>query len=119
MNLNTVLLGGRLTHDPEISVTRTNKKKATFSVAVSFGTGESKKTDFIDCETWERQADRLERARKGMTVVLQGRLEKQSWEDRETGKKRSRQMVKATMVDVVESHDGEEPRNQPTLDNPF
>jgi single-strand DNA-binding protein len=111
MNLNTVLIGGRLTHDPEITMTSTNKKKATFSVAVNSGFGESKKTDFIDCETWEKQADRVEAARKGDTVVVQGRVEKQSWNDRETGKKRSKQIIKGIQVDVLakDGHD-EEPR---------
>ena len=124
MNLNVVMLGGRLTHDPEITVTRTNKKKANFSVAVNFGSGESKKTDFIDCETWEKQADQVERARKGDTVVVQGRIEKQSWDDRETGKKRSKQIVKATQVDLVkEGHDAQEPPRTreytPATDIPF
>jgi single-stranded DNA-binding protein len=92
-------------------MTSTNKKKATFSVAVNSGFGESKKTDFIDCETWEKQADRVEAARKGDTVVVQGRVEKQSWNDRETGKKRSKQIIKGIQVDVLakDGHD-EEPR---------
>jgi single-strand DNA-binding protein len=109
MNVNQVLLGGRLTHDPDISLTRTNKKKALFSIAVNTGFGEAKKTDYIDCEAWEKQADNLERATKGTTVVVVGRIEKQSWEDRETGKKRSKQIVKANQVDVmaVEGHDGQ------------
>jgi single-strand DNA-binding protein len=110
MNLNVVLIGGRLTHDPEISVTRTNKKKATFSIAVNTGFGDAKKTDYIDCEAWEKQADNLERATKGTTVIVNGRIEKQSWEDRETGKKRSKQIVKANQVDtLLESHDGQTP----------
>lgn len=119
MNLNVVMLGGRLTHDPEITLTRNNKKKATFSVAINTGSGESKRTDYIDCETWEKQADHVERARKGQTVVVQGRIEKQSWDDRETGKKRSKQIVKATMVDVVEGHDVRDNHPSAPADIPF
>lgn len=113
MNLNTVLLGGRLTHDPEITVVgAANKKKARFSVAINFGQGESKKTDYIDCEAWESQAARLESATKGTTVVVSGRIEKQTWDDRETGKKRSKQVVKAVQVDVLQAREPDDP-------NPF
>jgi len=105
MNLNTVLLGGRLTHDPEITMVGNNKKKARFSVAINFGQGEAKKTDYIDCEAWESQAARLEKASKGNTVIVTGRIEKQTWDDRETGAKRSKQIVKAVQVDVLQAQE--------------
>jgi single-strand DNA-binding protein len=110
VNLNTVLIGGRLTHEPEITeVGAQSKKKARFSVAVNSGFGENKKTDYIDCEAWERQAENLAKARKGNTVIVVGRLEKQTWDDKETGAKRSKVVVKASQVDVLQDREPENP----------
>lgn len=87
---------GNLTADPNLSYTGSGTAKLTFSVAVNHvwrdAEGEQqKKVSYFDCVAWrqtaENAADVLE---KGVGVIVTGRLEQRSWEDKDTSQKRSK-----------------------------
>jgi single-strand DNA-binding protein len=95
MNGINLTVAGNLTRDPEFSQVSSGASLAKFSIAVerSFRSGDEwdKATSFVDVVCWKYLADDAARLlQKGMRVVVSGRLDQQSWEDRETGAKRSR-----------------------------
>jgi single-strand DNA-binding protein len=99
--LNTVVLIGRLTRDPELRYTQSGKAVATIRLAVDRGTtspqGE-KETDFIDVVIWDKQAETVANyLQKGRLVAIQGRLQIRQYETQE-GQKREKAEVVANQV---------------------
>lgn len=93
------MLMGRLTRDPEVRVTQSGKNVATFSIAVD-RYGADEQADFFNITAWEKLADLVSQyLHKGSRVLVQGRLRQDTWDDKETGKKRSR--VEVTAFDVT------------------
>jgi single-strand DNA-binding protein len=100
-NRNKVEIAGNLTRDPE---TRTVGQKGTLvadiTVAVNrYIPGENgaegrEEVDYIDVTIWGKQAKTAqEYLTKGRGVFIDGRLRLETWEDRETGQKRSKLKV--------------------------
>lgn len=101
-SINQVILMGRLTRDPEQRTTTGGKTIASFSIAVDRG-GESDAADFFEITAWEKLGDLvIQYLGKGRRVLVQGRLRQDSWDDKETGKKRSRVEVTATDVTFLD-----------------
>ena len=101
-SINQVILMGRLTRDPEQRTTTTGKTIASFSIAVDRG-GQDDQADFFDVTAWERLAELvMQYLSKGRRVLVQGRLRQDSWDDKETGKRRSRVEVVATDVTFLD-----------------
>lgn len=102
-SINQVILMGRLTRDPEQRTTSTGKTIASFSIAVDRG-GQDDAADFFDVTAWEKLGELvMQYLAKGRRVLVQGRLRQDSWDDKETGKKRSRIEVTATDVTFLDS----------------
>ena len=100
-NFNKVILGGRMTADPELKTTQSGVTVTTFSVAVNrkVGKDQEQKTDFITCVAWRTTAEFISRYfRKGSSIAIVGNLQQRSWEDKD-GNKRY-----ATEVIVDEAH---------------
>jgi len=116
-SINQVILMGRLTRDPEQRTTSTGKTIASFSIAVDrFGQsadgGDS--ADFFDITAWEKLGELvIQYLAKGRRVLVQGRLRQDSWEDKETGKKRSRVEVTATDVTFLDGPSDSTKTSQP------
>lgn len=95
--LNSVVLIGRLTRDPEGKYTPSGKAVALFRLAVDRGTKDpngQKETDFIDVVAWERQAEAaVNYGKKGRLVAVQGRLQIRSYEGKEGGTKEKAEVV--------------------------
>jgi single-strand DNA-binding protein len=101
-SINQVILMGRLTRDPEQRTTSGGKTIASFSIAVDRG-GDSDAADFFEITAWEKLGDLvIQYLGKGRRVLVQGRLRQDSWDDKETGKKRSRVEVTATDVTFLD-----------------
>lgn len=113
-NVNKVILVGRLTRDPECRTFSTGGKVANFGFAVS---NRKKNTQtgqwedepmFIDCKAFNRGdsgklADIVEQyLRKGSLAYIEGKLHLESWDDKNTGAKRSKH---ALYVDVMQMLD--------------
>jgi single-strand DNA-binding protein len=100
-NLNRVLLIGNLTRDPEVRYTPKGTAVTEIGLAVnrvySGEDGEKKEeTTFVDVTVWARQAEIAgQYLKKGRPVFIEGRLQLDSWDDKQTGQKRSRLRVVA------------------------
>jgi single-strand DNA-binding protein len=84
LNLNKVILGGRLTQDIELKQTPSGVSVCSFSIAVKRRTGkdQEQKTDFIDCTAWRQTAEFIARYfRKGSSICVSGSIQKRSWQD--------------------------------------
>src|SRR5699024_1539789 len=101
---------GRLGMDPELRFTPNGKAVANFSVAdtprrLNRDTQQwedAGETLWLRGSLWGTKAEALaEHARKGHLVTVTGRLEARSWEDRQTGDKRTVTEIAAQEVAVV------------------
>lgn len=84
--MNKVTLMGRLTKEPELRYTNTTGKAVShFTLAVDrrFGKKDGEKTtDFLPVVSWNKLADfASEYFKKGMKVVVVGRVQTRMWED--------------------------------------
>ncbi|MCD8561697.1 single-stranded DNA-binding protein [Candidatus Saccharibacteria bacterium] len=105
-SINQVILMGRLTRDPEQRTTTSGKTIASFSIAVDRG-GQDDAADFFEITAWEKLGELVvQYLAKGRRVLVQGRLRQDSWDDKETGKKRSRVEVTATDVTFLDGPNG-------------
>lgn len=106
-SINQVILMGRLTRDPEMRTTSTGKNIASFSLAVDRG-GQDDQADFFDVTAWEKLGELVNQyLSKGRRCLVQGRLRQDSWDDKETGKKRSKVEVVATDVTFLDGPNGD------------
>jgi single-strand DNA-binding protein len=89
MNLNKVFLIGRLTADPQLRNTTTGQSVASFSVATNRTwtnkQGERQEdVQFHNVVVWGRQAEIANQfLRKGSMVLIEGRLQNRSWQDKQ------------------------------------
>lgn len=115
--LNTVILMGRLTRDPELKQTPQGVSVATFSLAVdrNYSKGEEKQTDFINIIAWRNTADFVSKYfTKGQLVAVRGRLQTRQWQD-QSGQKRYATDVVADEVFFAESKS----KTEQTDENPI
>lgn len=106
-SINQVILMGRLTRDPETRTTPTGKTITSFSLAVDRATQDDQ-TDFFDVTAWEKLGELVSQyLSKGRRCLVQGRLRQDSWDDKETGKKRSKIEVVATDVTFLDGPSGD------------
>lgn len=103
--VNRVVLVGRLTRDPELRKTNSDRAVASFTLAVdNRGKGaDGKKTaSFIPVTVWNEQANNVCKfVRKGSLVGVDGRLQQRSFE-RKDGTKASVLEVVADSVQFLE-----------------
>ena len=105
--MNKIILLGRLTKDVELRYTQTsNTAVASFTLAVNrrfVKEGEERQTDFINIVAWNKLAETSSNyLKKGMQVVVTGRLQNRSWDD-EQGQKRYVTEVIVEELEFVES----------------
>jgi single-strand DNA-binding protein len=99
MNLNKVILIGRLTGDPQLRTTPVGQQVATFSMATNRTWSDksgAKKEDvqFHNIVVWGRQAEIAQRfLTKGGMVLIEGRLKSRDWTDKQGGKRRTTEIV--------------------------
>lgn len=124
MSLNKLLLIGRLTRDPELRYSAKGTAYVHIGVAVTTGythNGEKKEeTAFVDVTAFGKIAERVgEGAKKGSPVFVEGRVRTESWDDKQTGQKRSKLGVLAETIRLLEP-DGAagSPRPQSTAPPP-
>ena len=93
---NKVILMGNLTRDPETRTTPNGQSVTNFSLAVNrTWKGQDGQTNedvsYIDCVAWGKPGEIIAQyLGKGRAVLVSGRLDQRSWEDNETGGKRSK-----------------------------
>ena len=101
-NGNSVTLVGNLTRDPEMRFTPSGAGQAILGLAVSRryqdrGGEWQEETGFYNIVCWGDMAENAESLKKGMRVIVDGRLRQRSWET-ENGDKRSVVEVQADEI---------------------
>jgi len=124
--LNKVFLIGNLTRDPEMKYTSNGTGIARFGLAVNrtynSQDGEKKEdTCFVDIVVWDKLAEVCsEHLAKGRLILVEGRLQYQSWES-EDGTKRSKIEVVAQNIQFLggKHENGEKSEGADDSDVPF
>lgn len=96
-SFNRVILMGNLTRDPQVRRTNGGTAVAEVSLAINRSwfdkSSNSRKEEvtYVSVTLWGRMAEVAEEySRKGSSVLIEGRLKLDQWEDRDTGEKRQR-----------------------------
>lgn len=95
-NFNKVILAGNMTRDPELRYTPKGTAIAKFGLAVNRKwTGEDgqsrEEVTFVDIDSFGKQAEVISQyLRKGRSILIEGRLKLDQWDDKQTGQKRSK-----------------------------
>lgn len=103
---NYSTMTGNLTADPDLKYFDSGSVKITFSIACTRtwkgADGEKQEqTSFIDVTAWRFLAEDVARViQKGSRVTVSGRIEQQSWDDKESGTKRSKIIIVADEIAV-------------------
>jgi single-strand DNA-binding protein len=111
-NLNKVMLIGNLTRDPELRHTPKGTAVSEISMAINrvWNNDQGQKqeeTTFVEVTLWGRQAELAQQYLvKGRPVYIEGRLQLDSWDDKETGKKRSKLRVIGENMQFLSSGTG-------------
>ena len=105
-NFNKVILGGRLTSDPELKQTQSGVPVVSFSIAVNrrfAGKDAAPQADFFNVTAWRATAEFVSRYfRKGSSICVVGSLQNRSWTDQQ-GQKRYATDIIADEVQFVDS----------------
>lgn len=81
-NFNKVILGGRLTADPDLKTTPTGKSVCSFTVAVNRRANKDGEVvaDFFNCTAWDSRAEFIFKYfRKASCISIVGSLQNRSW----------------------------------------
>lgn len=104
MDLNKVMIIGRLTRDPEIKQIPSGQQVATFAIATNrqwkdqSGAMQSK-TEFHNIVAWRRLAEICAQyLKKGRQVYLEGHLQTRSWDDQSGTKRYRTEIVADNMI---------------------
>ena len=100
LNLNKVILCGRLTSDPELKTTQSQISVISFTIAVNRrtrsnneGTGQQV-TDFINCVAWRQTAEFITRFfKKGSAICVSGSIQVRKWTDQQGQNRYSTEVV--------------------------
>jgi single-strand DNA-binding protein len=111
---------GRLTADPELRRTQQGKAVTSFTIACDrdFASGGAvKETDFIECVAWANTAEFVcKHFTKGKMIVVYGRLQTRTWEDRDGNKRKNTEII-ANNVYFGESKGATKPEFIPVEDD--
>lgn len=119
LNLNKVILAGRLTSDVELKQTPSGVAVATFSLAVNrkFSKEGEQQADFISCTAWRTTAEFISKYfRKGSALCIVGSIQTRSWSD-QNGNKRYATEVVVDEAMFVESRNDAQGNNTPDAYN--
>jgi len=103
-SINTVIVGGNLTRDPQIKLLAGDKVVCEFGIAVNRkfkgNDGQMKEeATFIEIVAWGKTAELCgQYLTKGSGAIVEGRLTQETWEDKKDGSKRSKTKVTADRV---------------------
>ena len=106
--INKVILVGRLGKDPEMRSIPSGTNVAKFTLATderfTDKSGEKQeRTEWHDIEAWDRLAEICgQYLRKGSLVYIEGSIRTDTWDDKETGQKRSRKKIVAREMKMLD-----------------
>ena len=102
LNLNKVILGGRLTADPELRQTSTGVATLSVSIAIN-GIGKNAEVQYFDLVFWRGNAELVAKYfKKGSNICVAGALKNRTWADK-SGQKRYKTEIEVSEVMFVDS----------------
>lgn len=101
LNLNKVVLAGRLTADPELKQTQSGVAVLTFTLAINRrftkgadGQPAQQQADFITCVAWRQTAEFIARYfHKGSCLCVTGSIQTRNWQDQQGQKRYATEVV--------------------------
>jgi single-strand DNA-binding protein len=111
-SFNKVILLGNLTRDPEVRYTPKGSAVCDLGIAVNRvytteGGEKREEVTFVDVVLWARLAEIAgEYLRKGRPVFIEGRLQMDSWDDKQTGQKRTKLRVVGESMQLLGGRPG-------------
>ena len=115
LNLNKVVLCGRLTADPELKQTTSGIAVVSFTLAVNRrfqtksadGAQAAQQADFISVVAWRQTAEFISRYfRKGSALCLTGSIQTRSWQDSQGQKRYATEVVADEAMFVDSKNEG-------------
>lgn len=109
---NKVILMGNLTRDPETRTTPGGQTVTNFSLAVNRtwkgqDGQQQEAVSYINCVAWGKPGEIIAQyLQKGRALLVSGRLDQRSWDDKESGQKRSTVEVVVEDFNFVDSGNG-------------
>lgn len=107
-DINTVIISGRLTSDPELRHTTKGDAVCNFRLASNRTSkdadgNKSDEATFIEIIAWKQLAEIVSKhCRKGDRVAVTGGIRYEEWNDRETGVKRTKHQIRANEVTFLQ-----------------
>ena len=101
MYLNKIILIGNLTRDPELRALPNGNKVCSFSIATNRvwkdkNGARQEAADYHNVVVFGRQAETVAQyMKKGSSILVEGRMQTRSWEDKTSGEKKYRTEVVA------------------------
>jgi single-strand DNA-binding protein len=118
MSINTITLTGRAGRDPEVKYFESGTMVASVSIAIDKKRDE--KADWFEVKLWGKQAQvAADYLRKGALFGVTGRLEWETWADRNTGDERKKPVIVADRLQLLGSKRDSEAEQPSDEDVPF
>ena len=113
LNLNKVVLAGRLTADPELKQTQSGISVTSFSIAVNRrfvsrnNEQSEQQTDFINIVAWRQTAEFISKYfKKGSAICLTGSIQTRTWQDNQGQKRYATEVVADEAMFVDSRNEG-------------
>ena len=106
------IIAGNVTRDPEMRATPSGAQACNFTIAVNrvfrgSDGNQQEQTSFIDCVAWGKSGETISQyVKKGSGLIVSGRIEQRSWEDKASGQRRSRTEIVVDDFSFVGGSDG-------------
>lgn len=104
--MNSVQIIGNLTREVELRFVGEKKTPiATLGVAVNNTRGKTEEVMFVDVDVWGAQAENCQKyLAKGRKIAVNGRLKQETWNDKDSGTKRSKILIVADQITFLGSN---------------
>ena len=97
-SFNRIVLVGNVVRDPDIRYVQSGAAVSKFTIAVNHRSKQSESVDYIDVVAWKKLAETATTyLKKGMLVLVEGRLAIRSYESKGGEKHRAAEVVMASM----------------------
>lgn len=106
------IIAGNLVRDPEMRATPTGAQVCSFALAVNRTYKDSTgnqvdQVSYLDCVAWGKSGETINQyVHKGSPLLVSGRLEQRSWEDKASGQRRSRAEIVVEDFSFIGSGNG-------------
>ena len=118
--MNVYSFTGRLARDCEIRYTQGGMAVCSFSVAVDYGFGENKGTNWLRCSIFGKRAEGglPKYLVKGTQVAISGELRIREYDDKD-GNKRTSVDVSVDKIDLIGGRQGDSKPSSPSGENGY